>query len=51
MSAQAERLYALKIALGDLLEHPSRHPDWLRRVDLAESKLRAWAVDIIGWGC
>lgn len=51
LSAQAERLYALKLGLAELLERPHRHPDYLRRVDLADAKLRAWAGHVIGWGC
>lgn len=50
MSAQAERLYALKIGYADLLER-TYLPDYARRVDLAESKLRGWAAYIIAWGC
>lgn len=51
LSKQAERLYALKLALADLLDRPSRHPDYLRCVDFADAKLRTWAGHVIGWGC
>lgn len=51
LSKQAERLYALKLGLAELLDCPRSHPDYLRRVDLADAKLRAWADHVIGWGC
>ncbi|WP_287802843.1 hypothetical protein [Diaphorobacter sp.] len=51
MSAQAEHLYALKLAHAALLERPSRHPQWEHDVMHAEWRVRAWAEFIIGWGC
>lgn len=51
MSAQAEHLCALRIGVADLVERPSRHPDYLARLDHAQWRLRAWAEFVIGWGC
>lgn len=51
MSAQAEHLYALKLAHAALLERPARHPQWEHDVMHAEWRVRAWCEHIIGWGC